>query len=97
MPTYTVASSMEHSAIAPSAGLWARPDFQSLVFGRQGEVLAAKVRLGVIALAALIPLESVLLRPPDAEARIGLGAALSVLALGILVLRLAQRAAPPPC
>src|SRR6202049_1227039 len=87
---------MKHSAIEASARLWARPDFQSLAFGRRGEVLAAKVRLGVMALVALIPLESALLRPPDAEARIGLGAALAVFALGILVLRLAQRATPPP-
>ncbi|HEV3073586.1 MAG TPA: hypothetical protein VHB47_04135 [Thermoanaerobaculia bacterium] len=56
--------------------MWARPDFQSLAFGRRGEVLAAQVRLGVMALVALIPLESVLLRPPDPEARIGLGAAI---------------------
>jgi diguanylate cyclase (GGDEF)-like protein/PAS domain S-box-containing protein len=87
---------MAHPAIEPSARLWARPDFQSLAFGRRGEVLAAKVRLGVMALVALIPLESVLLRPPDPEARIGLGAAIAVFALGILVLRLAQRATPPP-
>jgi diguanylate cyclase (GGDEF)-like protein/PAS domain S-box-containing protein len=75
--------------------LWARPDFQSLAFGRQGEVLAAKVRLGIMALVTMIPLESVLLRPPDPEARIGLGAAIAVFALGALVLRVAQRPAPP--
>jgi diguanylate cyclase (GGDEF)-like protein/PAS domain S-box-containing protein len=92
---YTLAYSMEPSAIEPPARLWARPDFQSLAFGRQGEVLAAKVRLGVMALVAMIPLESVLLRPPDPEARIGLGAAVAVFALGALVLRVAQRPAPP--
>ena len=81
---------MEHPAIEPSAWLWARPDFQSLAFGRKGEVLAAKVRLGVMAVAALIPLESVLLRPPDAEARIGLGAALSVLPAGSCTFAAAQ-------
>ena len=32
---------MEPSAIEPPVRLWARPDFQSLAFGRQGEVLAA--------------------------------------------------------
>jgi diguanylate cyclase (GGDEF)-like protein/PAS domain S-box-containing protein len=86
---------MADPASEPSAGLWARPDFQSLAFGRRGEVLAAKVRLGVMALVALIPLESVLLRPPDAEARIGLVAAALVFALGTVVLRLARKATPP--
>jgi len=86
---------MAHPALEPSARLWSRPDFQSLAFGRRGEVLAAKVRLGVMALVALIPLASVLLRPPDAEARIGLVAAMAVFALGTVVLRLAQRATPP--
>ncbi len=80
---------------APSAGLWAKPDFQSLAFGRKGELLAAKVRLWAMALAALIPLHSVLFRPPEAEARIGLAAAAAVLALGAFVLWLAQKATPP--
>jgi PAS domain S-box-containing protein len=86
---------VERPAIDPAAQLWARPDFQSLAFGRRGEVLAAKIRLGVTALVALIPLESALRRSPGAEAWIGLGAALSVLAVGSLVLRLAQRTKPP--
>jgi diguanylate cyclase (GGDEF)-like protein/PAS domain S-box-containing protein len=86
---------VEIPVIEQASRYWARPDFQSLAFGRRGEVLAAKARLWVMALVALIPLESVLLRPPQAEARIGLGAAAAVFAVGIFVLRLAQRATPP--
>ena len=73
---------MKSPGIEPSARLWAAPDFQSIAFGREGEVLAAKVRLGIMALVGLIPLENVLVRAPSAEARIGLGATVLVLALG---------------
>jgi diguanylate cyclase (GGDEF)-like protein/PAS domain S-box-containing protein len=82
-------------AIEQSARFWARPDFQSLAFGRQGEVLAARVRLWVTALVVLIPLATVLFRPPEAEARIGLAAAVTVFALGAFVLWLAHRETPP--
>jgi len=75
--------------------LWAAPDFQSIAFGREGEVLAAKVRLVISALAGLIPLQSALLRTPGSEAKIGLGAAITVLVLGAIVLRVAQRPKPP--
>ena len=86
---------MERPAIEPSARLWVAPDFQSIAFGRQGEVLAAKVRLGITALVSLIPIESLLLRTPGSEARIGLGAAALALAFGAVVLRLAKRPKPP--
>ena len=86
---------MKHSAMDRSARLWAAPDFQSIAFGREGEILAAKVRLVITALVGLIPLESVLVRAPGAEAKIGLGAAITVFALGGIVLRVAQRTKPP--
>ncbi len=86
---------MKHAAIEPSTRLWAAPDFQSIAFGREGEILAAKVRLGIMALVGLIPLQSVLFRPVSAEARIGLGATILVQAMGIVVLKVAQRPKPP--
>src|SRR5947199_8153386 len=86
---------MKHPAMVRSARLWAAPDFQSVAFGREGEVLAAKVRLVIMALTGLIPLQSMLLRTPGAEAKIGLAAAVSVLVMGTLVLPAAQRPNPP--
>src|SRR5258706_2395555 len=86
---------MKRPAIDRSARLWAAPDFQSIAFGREGEILAAKVRLGITALVGLIPLKSVLAQAPGAEATIGLGATASVLLLGTIVLRFAQRTKPP--
>ena len=74
---------------------WAAPDFQSIAFGREGEVLAARVRLIITALAGLIPLQSALARTPGAEAKIGIGASIALLALGTIVLRVAQHAKPP--
>jgi len=79
-----------------SARLWSAPDFQSVAVGREGEVLAAKVRLIITALTALIPLTSLLRRTPGAEAVIGLSVSLSIVALGTLILRVAQRPNPPP-
>jgi len=86
---------MKGPAIDRSARLWAAPNFQSIAFGREGEVLAAKVRLGITALVGLIPLKSVLSQAPGAEATIGLGATVSVLIMGTIVLRLARRTKPP--
>ena len=79
-----------------SARLWSAPDFQSVAVGREGEVLAAKVRLIITALTALIPLTSLLRRTPGAEAVIGLSVSVSIVALGTLILRVAQRPNPPP-
>jgi len=86
---------MKHAAIEPSTRVWVAPDFQSIAFGREGEILAAKVRLGITALAGLIPLQTVLFRAASEEAWIGLGATLLVLALGTVVLKVAQRPKPP--
>jgi PAS domain S-box-containing protein len=86
---------MKRPTIATSARTWAAPDFQSIAFGREGEVLAARVRLAITALVGLIPLKSVLSRAPGAEAAIGVGATVAVLALGSVVLWLARRPKPP--
>src|SRR4051794_30289002 len=86
---------MKPSAMDRSARLWSAPDFQSVAFGREGEVLAAKVRLVITALTGLIPLQSLLRRTPGAEAAIGLAATISILAFGTLILRVAQRPNPP--
>ncbi len=86
---------MKPAAIEPSTRLWAAPDFQSIAFGREGEILAAKVRLGIMALVGLIPIQSVLFRAASAEARIGLGATILVLSMGTVVLKVPQRTKPP--
>src|SRR3954453_13518979 len=86
---------MKHPAMEPSARLWAPPDFQSVAFGREGEVLAAKGRLVISALTGLIPLQSLLRRTPGAEAAVGPSGTISILAFGTLVLRVAQRLNPP--
>lgn len=87
---------MKHPAMDRSARLWAAPDFQSIAFGREGEILAAKVRLVITALTGLIPLHSLLRRTPGSEAAIGLSATVSILVLGTLVLHIARRPSPPP-
>ena len=86
---------MKRPAIATSARAWTAPDFQSIAFGREGEVLAARVRLAITALVGLIPLKSVLSRTPGAEAAIGVGATAAVLVMGSIVLWLARWPKPP--
>src|SRR5213080_1373303 len=86
---------MKHPAMDRSARWWAAAGLQPRAARRQREVLAATVRLIIMAPTALIPLQSLLLRSPGAEATIGLAAAIAVLALGTVVLRVAQRTKPP--
>jgi len=63
--------------------------------GREGEVLAAKMRLAAALLVSLVPLAGALVRHTDAEPWIGLGAGAVAVLLGVIVLRLARRPAPP--
>jgi two-component system, cell cycle response regulator len=86
---------VKQAAVEPSTRSWAAPDFQSIAFGREGEILAAKVRLGIMALIGLIPVQTVLFRAASAEAKIALGATILVLAFGTVVLKVAQRTKPP--
>ncbi len=76
--------------------LWTRPDPASARVGREGELLAARVRIGCAAAAALGPLGSILFQPPDREPWIGLSGALLTALLGIAVLGFARRSTPPP-
>ncbi|HEY3568127.1 MAG TPA: ATP-binding protein [Thermoanaerobaculia bacterium] len=75
--------------------LWARPDPASARVGREGEVLAARVRIWAAAVAGLGPLGSLLFHPHDPEPGIALGGALATVLLGVAVLVFARRAAPP--
>lgn len=75
----------------PLAGLWAPPDPSVLRLGREGEVLVAKVRIGIAAAAVL----TVLLAPPH-EPRIFLGGYGAMLLVAVTLLLLARRAVPVP-
>jgi len=74
---------------APRTRLLEPPDPLVLELGREGELLTAKVRVGLAAAAVL----TVLLAPP-AERRTFLGGYALMLAVAVLVLLLARRAAP---
>ena len=74
---------------------WARPDPASARVGREGELLAASVRIWAAAVASLMPLGNILFQPPDLEPWVGLAGVLSTLFLGIAVKRFARRASPP--
>ena len=76
--------------------LWTRPDPASARAGREGELLAARVRIGCAAAAALGPLGSILFQPADREPWIGLSGALLTMLLGFAVLGFARRSTPPP-
>ncbi|HSU84861.1 MAG TPA: ATP-binding protein [Thermoanaerobaculia bacterium] len=75
--------------------LWSRPDPASARVGREGELLAARVRIWAAGVAALGPLGAILFQPPDLEPWIALAAALTTVLLGVAVLAFARRSAPP--
>jgi signal transduction histidine kinase/CheY-like chemotaxis protein/HPt (histidine-containing phosphotransfer) domain-containing protein len=64
--------------------------------GREGELLAARVRIASAAVAALAPLGSLVAKPSDPEPWIGVGGALLTVLLGVAVLAFARRTSPPP-
>jgi signal transduction histidine kinase/DNA-binding response OmpR family regulator len=76
--------------------LWTRPDPASARVGREGELLAASVRIWSAAAAALAPLGSFLAQPSDREPWIGIAGALLTVLLGVAVRAFARRSAPPP-
>jgi signal transduction histidine kinase/HPt (histidine-containing phosphotransfer) domain-containing protein/ActR/RegA family two-component response regulator len=76
--------------------VWPRPDPASIRVGREGEILAANVRVWAAATVLLIPLGTLLFLPPDLESWVGLTVALLTLAGGLGVRRLACRPSPPP-
>jgi two-component system cell cycle response regulator len=71
-------------------------DPQTRDYGREGELLTARVRIAAVAVIFLIPLKSIFIEPHDADNWIGLGVAACALLLGVGVLALARRPAPPP-
>jgi two-component system cell cycle response regulator len=79
--------------------LWAEAleplDPQTRDYGREGELLTARVRIVMVAVILLIPLKSVLIDPADTDNWIGLGVAAISLLLAAGVLALARRPAPP--
>jgi signal transduction histidine kinase/CheY-like chemotaxis protein/HPt (histidine-containing phosphotransfer) domain-containing protein len=75
---------------------WARPDPASAKVGREGELLAATVRIWTAAGASLIPLGILFFQPNDLEPWMALAGALATLCLGIAVRGFARRASPPP-
>lgn len=74
---------------APLARLWGQPAPLVLELGREGEVLAAKARVGLAATAVL----TVLLAPPH-EPWIFIGGYTAMLLVAVLMLRLSRRAVP---
>ncbi|HEX3552663.1 MAG TPA: ATP-binding protein [Thermoanaerobaculia bacterium] len=74
---------------------WARPDPASARVGREGELLAASVRIWAAAVASLMPLGNILFQPPDLEPWVALAGVLATLLLGVAVKRFARRASPP--
>jgi signal transduction histidine kinase/DNA-binding response OmpR family regulator len=74
---------------------WGRPDPASVRAGREGELLAASVRIVSAAIAGLYPLGNLLAHPTETEPWVGFSGALLNVLLGVAVHRLARRAEPP--
>lgn len=62
---------------------------------REGELLAARVRLLVAAIAALIPLTNIVMNPGDVEPWIGMAGVSAAMAIAAVVKSLASRPVPP--
>jgi diguanylate cyclase (GGDEF)-like protein len=77
------------------AAAWEAPDSLTRDYGREGEVVFARVRLVIVAVVALIPLKSVLIDRRNTDNWVGLGVALAAVLLGAAVLALARRPSPP--
>ena len=77
------------------SGVWPRPDAASIRVGREGEIFAAKVRIWVAAIGALVPLGAILFQPPDVEPWIALAGMVITMLAGLAVRRLARRPSPP--
>jgi diguanylate cyclase (GGDEF)-like protein len=71
------------------------PDPATREFARDGERLAAMVRIVAVALIILIPLKSVIIAPQLTDNWIGLGCAFLSLVFAIVIYRFAWRERPP--
>jgi signal transduction histidine kinase/DNA-binding response OmpR family regulator len=74
---------------------WARPDAAAAKVGREGELLAARVRIGCAAAVSVIPLGTILVEPPDLEPWVALIGVFLALLLGVVVQNVARRPSPP--
>jgi signal transduction histidine kinase/CheY-like chemotaxis protein/HPt (histidine-containing phosphotransfer) domain-containing protein len=81
--------------LATRLRVWARPDSASARAGREGELLAATVRVWSAAIASLIPLGNLLFGPPDHEPWVGLAGAGANLLLGLAVRSFVRRRSSP--
>ncbi|HEV3076127.1 MAG TPA: GGDEF domain-containing protein [Thermoanaerobaculia bacterium] len=77
------------------ATAWEAPDSQTRDYGREGEIVFARIRLVIVAVIALIPLKSVLIDRRNPDNWVGLAVALVAVLLGTAVLGAARRPAPP--
>jgi two-component system cell cycle response regulator len=77
------------------AAAWEAPDSQTRDYGREGEIVFARLRLVIVAVIALIPLNSVLIDRRNPDNWVGLAVAAAALMIGAVVLGLARRPAPP--
>jgi two-component system cell cycle response regulator len=74
---------------------WEAPDSQTRDYGREGEILFARIRLVIVAVIVLIPLKSILIDRRNPDNWVGLAVALVAVLLGTMVLGLARRPSPP--
>jgi signal transduction histidine kinase/ActR/RegA family two-component response regulator len=81
--------------LATRFSFWARPDAAAAHVGREGELLAARIRIWCAGVAALVPLGLILFRPPDFEPWVGLTGALLTALLGVAVRGAARNPSPP--
>ncbi|HXO25783.1 MAG TPA: GGDEF domain-containing protein, partial [Thermoanaerobaculia bacterium] len=77
------------------ATAWEAPDSQTRDYGREGEIVFARIRLVIVTVIALIPLKSVLIDRRNPDNWVGLAVALVAVLLGTAVLGVARRPAPP--
>jgi len=75
--------------------IWARPDPESARVGREGELLAAKIRIWSAGIGSLIPLLALVAKPTDPEPWVALGGVLLTALLGVAVRRFARRSPAP--
>ncbi|HEY2737833.1 MAG TPA: histidine kinase dimerization/phospho-acceptor domain-containing protein, partial [Thermoanaerobaculia bacterium] len=82
-------------SFAQRFSFWARPDTAATRMGREGELLAAKVRLWCAGAAALLLTGDILTQPKDFEPWMGLTGALLTALVSVAVKHAARKPAPP--
>jgi signal transduction histidine kinase/DNA-binding response OmpR family regulator len=82
-------------SFAQRFSFWARPDTAATRMGREGELLAAKVRLWCAGAAALLLAGDILTQPKDFEPWLGLAGAVLTALVSVAVKHAARRSPPP--